>query len=304
MTRPERDLIRDYFRDGPEELPERVFVSMRSAIERVPQRGRGPWAGASRRLDDRRLRLALVAAVTAAALFATWRLLPNPTIDGPGTSTSTRPTEPPAPLPSTGRIEPGTYVTNPADPIVPLAITFTLPEGWENGGWALIKNGTNLSFWTVTNTYADPCRWSTTALDPPLGPSVDDLVVALRAQAGRNTTAPTPASVGGYSGQRIELDWPADVVPQRDCDGGEYRLWIFGDNAPRANTMGVHSTIWIVDVDGLRVAIEVDTPPNASADQLVENELIVESISFDLSAPAPTSPSPTPSPSAQTEPSG
>ena len=84
MTEPQHDLIRTYLLDGPEELPERAYVAMRGAIERVPQRGRRPWASFDWHLDDRRLRLALVAAVVAAALFATWRLLPNPNIDGPG----------------------------------------------------------------------------------------------------------------------------------------------------------------------------------------------------------------------------
>jgi hypothetical protein len=96
MTGPENDLIRAYLRDGPEELSERAYVAMRGAVERVPQRGRRPWA--AWRLDDQRMRYALVAAVIAAALFATWRLLPNPTIYGPGGATPTpSPTQTPTP---------------------------------------------------------------------------------------------------------------------------------------------------------------------------------------------------------------
>ena len=109
MTGSERDLIRDYFRDGPEELPERVYLSIRGAIEAVAQRRRRPWAGVGSWMREPRVRLAVVAAVIAAALFATWRLLPNPTIYGPGGPTPTpmpTPTEPSptpfaVPLPTT-----------------------------------------------------------------------------------------------------------------------------------------------------------------------------------------------------------
>ncbi|HZM72179.1 MAG TPA: hypothetical protein VFC71_02285 [Candidatus Polarisedimenticolia bacterium] len=99
MTGSERDLIRDYFRDGPEELPERVYLSMRGAIETVAQRRRRPWPGVGSWLREPRVRLAVIAAVIVAALLATWRLLPNPTIYGPG-GASPSPTAEPSPLPS------------------------------------------------------------------------------------------------------------------------------------------------------------------------------------------------------------
>jgi hypothetical protein len=196
-------------------------------------------------------------------------------------------------------------VTGPDD-VVPVPITFTVPAGWYST-WAIEKVDTDatttgdqhvdITFGTVTDSYRDPCRWSTTAIDPQLGPTVQDLVDALGAQVGRNTTRGTPVTLDGHAGQRLGFDWPADIDPAT-CDFGEYRAWTAGGGSPpqdasRANTMGRHSVVWIVDVDGLRVVVEAVQPIGISAAVEAEVQAIVDSIRFGQPSSGPT---PVPSP--------
>ena len=102
---------------------------------------------------------------------------------------------------------PGPYVITA---IPPLNITITVPEAWERLSvpsmvWAAPNTATNLGFCSVLNLYVDPCAIDREMLDPPPSPSVDDLVAALAALPGMETTAPTEVTVDGYAGKYVEL---------------------------------------------------------------------------------------------------
>jgi hypothetical protein len=174
-------------------------------------------------------------------------------------------------------------VTDATDaPVVPAGITFTVPEGWYNEGWAITKNNVNISFWTVANTYRDPCKFVSTALVPPLGPAVADLVTALGRQAGTHVVSTAPVTLGGHPGQLVELDWPAGIDVSK-CEGGDLRLWIApGPGDPsRSGGVGRHSAVWIVDVGGQRTVVEITTlPRSVTATDRAEAQAIVESIRF------------------------
>ena len=185
----------------------------------------------------------------------------------------------------TGPLAAGRYVTDPTDTAFPVAATFTVPDGWSNAGWAILKDDVAVSFWTVAETYGDPCLWESTKVN--LGPTVDDLVVALRAQKDRNATEPAPTTLGGFDGQQIEVDWREDIS-QSSCDpgaggAGEYRLFIApGPGDPsRWGSMGSHSVLKIADVNGTRVLVEITEPPGITDAQRAEAEQIVDSIEFE-----------------------
>ncbi len=72
---------------------------------------------------------------------------------------------------------------------------------------SIILLGTHL----IGNVYTDGCHWRGTALDPPVGPSVDDLATALVTQGGPGTAAPTDVTIGGHPGKKVELSIPASV---------------------------------------------------------------------------------------------
>ena len=63
-----------------------------------------------------------------------------------------------------------------------------------------------LVFMEVGNTYTDPCQ--SVALDPPVGPTVDDLASAWADQPALDATAPTDITVDGFHGKQVEFTVP------------------------------------------------------------------------------------------------
>ena len=61
-------------------------------------------------------------------------------------------------------------------------------------------------FGHVANIFSDPCQW--VELDPPPGPSVDDLVAAFASVPALNATEPTDVTVDGFHGKQIEFTVP------------------------------------------------------------------------------------------------
>ena len=63
----------------------------------------------------------------------------------------------------------------------------------------------------VDNVYTGGCHWVGTALNPPVGPTVDDLATALLAQAGPGASPPVAVTVDGHPGKKVELSIPQDI---------------------------------------------------------------------------------------------
>jgi hypothetical protein len=171
-------------------------------------------------------------------------------------------------LPS-GIVEAGTYVVSAADPAFDAAyrITITVPSGFEGyGGWAVTKLDTGLSFGVVYIVFADPCHWIGTLLDPPVRQRVADLVAALEDQPGRHATTPTNVTLDVYSRKQIELTAPTDFA---DCDSGMFKSWTYspGEADSRCREPGQHDLLWIVNVDGVPLVLDVAYIPGASAQE-------------------------------------
>ena len=58
----------------------------------------------------------------------------------------------------------------------------------------------------VSNIYADGCQW--VLVDPPVGPTVDDLVAAWANVPNFAATAAVDVTVDGYAGKQIEFTVP------------------------------------------------------------------------------------------------
>jgi hypothetical protein len=297
-TRPDldRSITAWLAAEAPERASERLLAVSRERIRTTRQRRS---LGPARRLPamNSALKMAIAAAAVVVVAIAGISLLPRGGVGGPApipTPTVTpipTPTPAPTPIPSPRVIsqfplqvlEPGRYMTDASDePVVPAGIMFTVPPGWYNQGWAIEKGDVDVSFWTVGNTYRDPCKSASTALNPPLGPTVEDFVTALGQQTGTHVISTTPVTLDGHSGQLVELDWPAGIDVST-CEDGDLRLWVaLGTGDPsRSGGMGRHSTLWIIDVDGLRTVVEVTTLPTSVTDaQRSEARTIVESIKF------------------------
>ena len=168
-----------------------------------------------------------------------------PRTTGPGGNELASPSPSPIALPvggdgATGDLEAGTtYFLDDLWDVGSADLILTVPAtGWfHNGGGNIAKDliadpvGGAFAevlitpWWRARNLTADPCHWrSGGELDPPVGPTADDLATALVEQAAGNASAPTDVTVGGYPGKRVELSLPAglDIAT---CDGGEFFRW-------------------------------------------------------------------------------
>jgi hypothetical protein len=197
--------------------------------------------------------------------------------------------------------EAGRYRFSATDAFVGLEMTF--PEGW-SGCSLFFKSmpdervGTRVAmvgFWLVDNVYTDPCQWNGALLDPPVGPSVEDLAAALERQ--QLTSAETsPITVDGRPGLRVTFA-VQDGIDVSGCDRtnmAEFRYWdgarlddqgrVFNDGSvfwlPAIDAPGRINEAVIVDVDGVRYVLQ--TAWTAGMDRIIRQELrtIVESVHF------------------------
>jgi len=317
----ERDvnrIVRSWLEEGVSALPDRVLDTVLDQLPATPQR-RAPWP--VRRFGEMNTftKFAVAAAAVALIAFVGLRLLPGEgtigSVPSPSASPASSPTQ--APSPSTasivnhvGDFVPGTtYAIDDACCTGSSLMTFTIPAtGWSAGDFVLV--GKNLPGGSdvfdlfmlptiVENIYTDGCNWHGTALDPPVGPTVDDLATALFVQAGPGASPPADVTVGGHPGKKVELSVPKglDIATcEPDSPGGDgiFGRFVFsGGTATSPYTFGneQHDTMYIFDVDGTRQVIDAMYLPNASAADRAELDQIVASIRFESS---PASPSPSP----------
>jgi hypothetical protein len=163
-------------------------------------------------------------------------------------------------------------------------VRFTQPDGWDNIGWGVTKGDPifGLLFMEVGNTFTDPCQ--SIALDPPVGPTVDDLASVWADQPALNATAPTDITVDGFHGQQVEFTVPDYAVGENedDCaDGGHFML-LEGVDTPGdgywAQGPNQHHQLWILDVDGTRVVIGAGWFPDTSAQDRADIDEMLSSI--------------------------
>jgi hypothetical protein len=164
-------------------------------------------------------------------------------------------------------------------------VTFNMPAGWQLfEGWAVSKAGAGgagdagVSFMTLSNTYANPCQW--VLVDPPVGPTVDDLVSAWPKVPGLNATAAVDVTVDGHVGKQIEFTVPN--YKKDECKQNKFGLW--QDSGPQgggsdpdywAQGPNQHNRLWIFDVSGARLVINAWSFQSTSQqDQAALNDVL------------------------------
>jgi hypothetical protein len=128
-----------------------------------------------------------------------------------------------------------------------------------------------VTFQIVDNVVADPCSDQETAelLDPPVGPSVDDLVEAISNLEGYEATPPDDISVSGFDGKEFTL-----TAPDTEGCGA---TWATAD---RTTGMGANeiNVLRILDVDGVRVVISGAHHPETPDAAVVAVEQVMDSV--------------------------
>jgi hypothetical protein len=177
----------------------------------------------------------------------------------------------------------------------PVRFTFTVPDGWQGMDVEVIKEaqGVGLMFALVDNVYADPCGH--VLMDPPVGPSVADLVQALWGLPGttplsRDVSAgqPTPTSLAGYEGETFTFT----VREDPGCPSSSYFMWDAPPDSMQAGLPSGGSTfyseranhhMWVIDVGGtdvggIRYLVDASWSPDATEADLDELQTVVDSI--------------------------
>ncbi|MCD6022992.1 MAG: hypothetical protein K0R20_2702 [Actinomycetia bacterium] len=193
-------------------------------------------------------------------------------------------------------LEPGTFVIDPdADPSTPVRVVYEVrAEGWSEwiGAAKFSQDGhVGVSITTVTNVVRHGCRdhrW----VEPPVGPSVDDLAAALTDLAPFRVTSPVEdVSIYGYRGTYLELTVPnlpvereADTVRFTGCVEENLKSWVApidtepGDAFYGYTGPGYTEEFWILDVEGTRLMIAAGRSPDSPPQDVQEMRAILGSI--------------------------
>ena len=187
---------------------------------------------------------------------------------------------------------PGTYrLRGPGSNPVgwPSAVIVTIPDHWWAAsalrGAGLVRpehegeyDGVDLARLDVSSVgdlVARPCDGDR-SLEPPIGPSVHDLVAGLISRPGFTFTEPVDITIDGWPGVRMEL------TPTSTC--GPATLWHAYSQGEGWNVMlgeGWRSRIEIVDVNGLRLVVLSSYRVDAPAEVQLELEQMVDSIAIE-----------------------
>ncbi len=101
----------------------------------------------------------------------------------------------------------------------------------------------------MPNLAADACAGAE-EMDPPLGPSVDELAEGLAAQPFTDASAITDVTLSGYAGKHVEYSFEGG-------DGDCARLARFSNVlGTREAIINEHDEVWILDVEGQRIMID------------------------------------------------
>ena len=170
-------------------------------------------------------------------------------------------------------------------------LTFTLPDGWENNGWYVATSntepgtgdpGAGVIFFPVANIFTDPCQW--VEVDPPPGPTVDDLAAAYADVPVLNPTAATDVTVDGFHGKQIEFTVPD--FNEDECRDGRYGIFQEPGWAGRgpnywAQAPQQYLRLWILDINGTRLVIAATSYPDTSQQDRDDLDTLLNSIQID-----------------------
>ena len=248
-------IVRSWLELGADRLPERVLDSVLDQLPATPQHRFRWWLVSAFPRPNNRVGLAF-AAVVVVALVLGFGFLTQPNVGhGPSATETPRPSANPISMPGASwPLDPGIYSL----PAFPLGITFEVPAGWHSCSDSLVEQSvcytpadsvedTRVAFVLVDNVVADPCSPGAEPLEPPVGPSVDDLVAAISGLEGFDATAPVDLTVDGYPGKGFILTTPRDPV----C---EMKTWVAADRTNRVFP-GEVNPLEVLDVNGTRVVI-------------------------------------------------
>jgi hypothetical protein len=267
--------------EGPTPLPEGIRDAVRAQLPKTRQIGLLPGPMRYEDMMSKPIQFAIAAAAVVLAVVIGISLLSGPNIGNDPeqtaspTATATADGSPTALPPGEGPLDAGTYSL---DTSFPVGITFEVPDGWRSCSEGEVDQGVCLygdprgvgvSFLIVDNVVADPCGPINQLIDPPVGPSVDDLVTAISNLEGFEATAATDVTVDGFSGKQFTV-----TAPEVEGCGA---TWVVGDRTNGVGPAEVNE-MRILDIDGVRAVISGSYFVGASEEQLSALHSVIASI--------------------------
>ena len=165
-----------------------------------------------------------------------------------------------------------------------IRITLTVPDGWAGLEYSIVPDvesfsppgGAGLLFGRGGWLYPPPlCPGPGDFVGPTVstGTTVDGFVTALVDHPELDVTSPVDVTLGGFSGQYLELRAPANIP-----SGCGYFVWEPGIYAQGPNALW---RIWVLDVDGVRVVVRADSFPGTTPQVQAQLQAIVDSIQIE-----------------------
>jgi len=307
----ERDvnrIVRSWIRAEEHDSADRVLQIVLSRLDTTPQR-RHLWPPRRFAHVNKLAPAAIAATAVLVVAVLGYNLLPGTggvggaPMPAPTTLQTPSPSSSPAdtPEPATAMITPfapdgfgmcpeGTPTDCAEDPRDDsMAFTVELPEGWQSVDGLVLPvedgtpsedavqvalgppDGAGLLITRGNWLYSNPCRPDEEASpDIEVGPTVADFVTALDTHPLLDVSTPVDVALAGYSGKYLELQVPADIsecVRYRPIDATIY-----------AQGPSHRWRYWVLDVDGIRVAIQAYDYPGTSTQRRTELQAIVDSI--------------------------
>jgi hypothetical protein len=118
--------------------------------------------------------------------------------------------------------------------------------------------------------FRDPCHWDIDGTgtesqpgDLAVGPTVDDLVTALRANSAYASSTPTAVTIGGYAGLQLNIQLPSDI-DFGACEKvtgettGSYYLFSGLEGGLYAQGAGNRWEVSVLDIEGTRIILVVN----------------------------------------------
>jgi hypothetical protein len=313
-------IVRSWLEEGVTALPDRVLDAVLDQVPATSQR-RAWWPARRFRDMNTPLKLVMAAAAVLVVAFVGITLLPgNAIVGGPGATPTPSPSpsasssqSPSAPvLFPNGPLPAGSYTIQPfvgpgglcvSESLAAgcteagaeddsIHITLTVPEGWSGLEYSIVPSlesfsppgGGGLLFGRGGWLYPPPsCAGPGIHHGPtiPTGTTADAFVTALVDHPDLDVTSPVDVTLGGYSGQYLELRAPANVTTDAlgpDPSGCGFFGWEPGIYAQGPSALW---RIWVLDVDGVRVVVRADSFPGTTPQVQAQLQAIVDSIQIE-----------------------
>ena len=278
---PRTRTVLSWLREDAHENAERVLLLALDEVETTPQR-RSWWPARRSLTVIKPLPLAIGAAALLVVAAFVVGLAPRSTPIGNDTPTPTPTASAARPMPAVSEflLAPGQWSLRD----FPIEVSFEVGDRWivctsstvEPSICQLAQEGEASAlviFSFVENVVAEPCGGDTLR-NPPVGPSVAELVTALEGLDGFTASSPRAISIDGHEGQELTLT----AAVSGTC---EPKLWATAEEITRLSS-GQAAVIDVIDVNGMRLVINgiYDAASESAAGNLAAVRAVLDSLTI------------------------